>query len=201
MTRKFDGDELIFATHNKGKLAEVREILKGFPFTLSSTADFDLPEPEETGTTFLQNATIKALEIARATGKPAIADDSGLCVHALGGDPGVYSADWAFTDDGGRDFDMAMDKVIAALGDAADRSAHFVSCLVLAWPDGHVESVEGYVHGTIVWPKRGAGGHGYDPIFMPEGFDKTFGELSAEVKNKISHRAQSFEMMIEKCLR
>jgi XTP/dITP diphosphohydrolase len=165
-----------------------------------SSADFKLPAPDETGTTFLENATIKALHTAQATERPALADDSGLCVNALNGAPGVYTADWAEITKGGvRDFDMAMRKVHAALGDATDRSAAFVCCLALAWPDGHVESVEGRIQGTIIWPPSGDSGFGYDPIFRPQGQILTYAELSPEFKNADSHRARAFRALLAKC--
>lgn len=198
MTRKFSGAELVIATHNRGKLAEFRALFGDRVETLLCAADFGLESPAETGTTFIENATIKALAVAQATGKPALADDSGLCVAALKGDPGVYSADWA---EPGRDFGKAMQKVHAAMGDATDRDAYFVSCLVLCWPDGHCESVEGHAHGEIVWPARGVGGHGYDPIFQPAGHDRTYAEMTEDEKNAISHRAIAFRMMMDKCFR
>lgn len=196
MTRRFAGQELVVATHNRGKLAEFRALFGTRVPVLSCAADFALPSPEETGTTFLENAALKARFVAEKTGKPALADDSGLCVNALAGAPGVYSADWAGEP---RDFARAMQRLQDALGSAADRSAYFVSCLVLCWPDGHCESVEGRAEGSIVWPPRGAGGHGYDPVFLPCGYDRTYGMISEDEKNAISHRAAGFRMMMEKC--
>ncbi|MCM2344475.1 MAG: non-canonical purine NTP pyrophosphatase, partial [Alphaproteobacteria bacterium] len=162
--RKFSGDKLILATHNKGKVAEISALLGNYVQEFPSAGGLGLPEPEETGTTFLENATIKALAAAQATGMPALADDSGLCVNGLNGHPGVYSADWGGNP---RDFNKAMQRIQDELGDNPDRSAYFVSVLVLAWPDGHTEHVEGRVAGTLVWPIRGDGGHGYDPMFVP----------------------------------
>ncbi len=202
MTRKFSGGELVVATHNKGKLFELQEMFKreGLDIKLSSAADQGLESPEETGTTCIENALLKAKFVANATGKIALADDSGLFISALGGDPGVYSADWAETENG-RDFKMAMERVHEEMGDNPDKKAHFTSVLVLCWPDGHCESVEGFAHGMIVWPPRGAQGHGYDPIFMPQGRNLTYGEIMDAEKNKISHRAYAFGKMMDKCFR
>ncbi len=194
--RKFSGDKLILATHNKGKVEEIAALLGDYVQEFPSAGDLGLPEPEETGTTFLENATIKALAAAQATGFPALADDSGLCVNGLNGQPGVYSADWAGNP---RDFNKAMQRIQDELGDNIDRSAYFVSVLVLAWPDDHVEYVEGRVDGTLIWPMRGAGGHGYDPMFVPEDRDQTFGEMSMDEKSAISHRGRAFIALIEKC--
>ena len=196
--RKFSGDKLIIATHNKGKVAEIAALLGDYVQDFPSAGDLNLPEPAETGTTFLENATIKALAAAQATDFPALADDSGLCVNGLNGQPGVYSADWGGSP---RDFNKAMQRVQDELGDNPDRSAYFVSVLVLAWPDGHVEHVEGRVNGTLVWPMRGAGGHGYDPMFVPEARDRTFAEMTLEEKGQISHRGRAFIALIEKCFR
>ncbi|MBI1215577.1 MAG: RdgB/HAM1 family non-canonical purine NTP pyrophosphatase [Alphaproteobacteria bacterium] len=197
--RAFTGDELVVATHNKGKLKELRELFGDKIKTMQSAADFGLESPEETGTTFIENALIKAQYVAKETGKPALADDSGLCISALGGDPGVYAADWAEKPDGTRDFYMAMEKVHAGMGDNPDKKAYFVSCLVLAWPDGHYEAVEGHAHGSITWPPRGDQGFGYDPIFVPEGDTRTYGEMASAEKEKTSHRAIAFEKMMAKC--
>ncbi len=200
MTRKFSGGELVVATHNKGKLFEIGEMFAhaGLDIKLSSAADHGLESPEETGTTCIENALLKAQFVARATGKIALADDSGLFISALNGDPGVYSADWAETENG-RDFKMAMERVHREMGDAADKKAYFTSVLALCWPDGHCETVEGFAHGSIVWPPRGDKGHGYDPIFMPQGRDVTYGEIEYAEKNKISHRAAAFAKMMDKC--
>ena len=196
--RKFSGDKLIIATHNKGKVEEIAALLGDYVQEFPSAGDLSLPEPAETGTTFLENATIKALAAAQATGFPALADDSGLCVSGLNGQPGVYTADWAGLP---RDFNKAMQRVHDELGDNPDRSAYFVSVLVLAWPDGHTEHVEGRVDGTLIWPLRGAGGHGYDPMFMPEDRTQTFAEMTLEEKGQISHRGRAFMALIEKCFR
>jgi XTP/dITP diphosphohydrolase len=162
------------------------------------SADFALPAPHETGTTFLENATIKALHTAQATERVALADDSGLAVAALNGAPGVYSADWAQAGKS-RDYQAAMMRIVREIGHNPDRSAAFVCCMVLAWPDGHTESVEARVKGQIVWPPRGEEGFGYDPLFMPEGYDRTYAELDDATKNSISHRSAAFRMMLAKC--
>jgi XTP/dITP diphosphohydrolase len=201
MTRRFDGSALVVATHNAGKLEEIAALLAPYGVTMTSNADHGLPEPVETETTFVGNARIKAHAAARATGLPALADDSGIMIDALGGAPGVHTADWAETPQG-RDFKIAMrlawDKLEAV--DAPEpRSARFCCTLVLAWPDGHDEVFEGVMPGRIVWPMRGDQGHGYDPIFQPEGFDLTFGEMDRWEKNRISHRADAFRKLVSGC--
>lgn len=191
--RKFDGDRLVIATHNQGKLEEMRHLLEPYGITLTSNADHDLPEPEETETTFVGNARIKAHAAAKATGLPALADDSGITIDALDGAPGVYTADWAETPTG-RDFVMAMERThreLEAIAAPAPRRAQFNCTLVLAWPDGHDEVFPGVMEGQVVWPMRGDQGHGYDPIFQPDGYDQTFGEMDRWEKNKISHRAKA----------
>lgn len=192
--RKFTGSELLVATHNKGKLEEIAALFSDRQVSVKGAADFGLPEPAETETTFVGNARIKAHAAARATGLPALSDDSGLMVDDLGGEPGVYTADWAETPNG-RDFAMAMRKVYDRLvetGRPQPWRAGFVCTFVLAWPDGHDEVFEGKVDGEIVWPGLGENGHGYDPIFKPEGYDVTFGEMDRWEKNRISHRARAF---------
>ncbi len=199
--RRFNGDHLLVATHNAGKLEEIADLLSKFDVKLSSNADHGLPEPDETETTFVGNARIKAHAAAKATGLPALADDSGVEVEALGNAPGVYTADWAETDHG-RDFEMAMSRVWRELEEreaAHPRVARFCSTLVIAWPDGHDEVFEGRVEGQIVWPMRGDNGHGYDPIFQPDGYDVTFGEMDRWEKNKISHRAKGFDLFVKGC--
>ncbi len=184
---------LVLASHNKGKLKEFDTLLKGLVGEVKSAADLRLIEPAETGTTFLENATIKALAAMHASGLPSLSDDSGLSINALNGDPGVYSADWAGYP---RDFTKAMSLVHEKMGDAADRSAYFTSMLVLAYPDGRVEHFEGRVNGKLIWPPRGVEGFGYDPMFVPDGFDKSFGEMSGDEKHSISHRAKAVEKLI-----
>ncbi len=199
--RRFDGAALVVATHNHGKLEEIAALLAPFGVSLTSNADHGLPEPEETETTFAGNARIKAHAAARATGLPALADDSGIVIDALGGAPGVQTADWAETPQG-RDFVLAMTRVwreLEAAGAAEPRRATFCCTLVLAWPDGHDEGFEGKMPGRIVWPMRGDLGHGYDPIFQPDGHDVTFGEMDRWEKNRISHRADAFTKLVAGC--
>ena len=196
MTRRFAGPALVVASHNPGKLREIVELLQPFDVKAESAAALGLPEPEETGTTFEANAELKALAAARASGKPALADDSGLVVPALGGDPGVYSARWAGPD---KDFARAMQRVEAGLAGGRDRRAHFVAALTLAWPDGHLETFRGEVHGSLVWPPRGDRGFGYDPMFVAEGKQQTFGEMDPAAKHAISHRAVAFDKLVRAC--
>lgn len=202
MTRRLNERAIVVATHNRGKLEEITALLAPFGVTITSNSDHDLPEPEETEDTFVGNARIKAHAAAGATGLPALADDSGLEIEALGGRPGVHTADWAETPDG-RDFAMAMERAwreLEAVGAAEPRKALFCCTLVLAWPDGHDEVFEGRMDGRIVWPMRGEQGHGYDPIFQPDGFDVTFGEMDRWEKNRISHRADAFQKFVKGCL-
>lgn len=198
--RQFDGDTLVLATHNAGKVQEISDLLRPYIQHFQSAGELGLPEPEETGKTFAENAALKALAAAKGAGKPALADDSGLAVDALGGDPGIYSARWAVPQAGApRDFDYAMKRVHEALGGADDRGASFVCVLALAWPDGHVESFEGRVQGEIVWPPRGGKGFGYDPIFQARGYDLTFAEMDPAQKHQISHRANAFAKLVKAC--
>jgi XTP/dITP diphosphohydrolase len=193
--RKLERGKLVVASHNPGKVREIREMLAPYGIEPISSAELDLPEPEETGTTFVANAELKALAAADLSGLPALADDSGLCVDALNGDPGIFSARWAGPE---KDFRVAMQRVedaLQAAGPDAARTAHFVCALALAWPDGHVEWFEGRVDGTLVWPPRGSGGFGYNPIFQPDGSDLTFAE-QPDAKAGISHRARAFEKLV-----
>lgn len=187
-------ETLVIATHNKGKMKEFQAMLGGFVREIKSAGDLGLVEPEETGTTFIENATMKAVTAMRACGLPCLSDDSGLSVNALNGAPGVYSADWAGTP---RDFNKAMGLVQEKMAGAGDRSAYFTSVLVLAYPDGRVETFEGRINGDIVWPPRGEKGFGYDPMFQPHGYDRTFGEIDPAEKDKISHRARAVEKLLE----
>lgn len=201
MNRTFAEKKLLIATHNAGKLEEMRELLAPFGVSVVGAAELNLPEPEETESTFIGNARIKAHAAAKATGLPALSDDSGIEVDALDGAPGVYTADWAETPNG-RDFMMAMTKThekLEAVNAAHPRTARFCSTLVLAWPDGHDEVFEGKVEGSLVWPVRGALGHGYDPMFVPNGYDITFAEMEFTKKNAISHRADAFEKLVKGC--
>ncbi|WP_300549573.1 RdgB/HAM1 family non-canonical purine NTP pyrophosphatase [Roseovarius sp.] len=199
--RKFSGETLLVATHNAGKLEEIANLLAPYGVRVVGAADKGLAEPEETETTFVGNARIKAHAAAKATGLPALSDDSGIEIDALNGAPGVYTADWAETETG-RDFIMAMtkthDKLIAS-GVSQPWTARFCCTLVLAWPDGHDEVFAGTVEGWIVWPMRGTEGHGYDPIFQPLGYETTFGEMDRWEKNRISHRADAFDKFVKGC--
>ena len=201
-----DGKKIVVASHNAGKLKEFTDLMGPFGFEAKSAKEYGLPEPDETGTTFEENAYIKAFAAAQATGLPALSDDSGLCVDALDGAPGVYTANWAEKPDGSRDFGMAMQKTEDALqkvgaGEAAQRKGRFVAVICLAFPDGQAEYYRGEAHGTLVWPPRGEKGFGYDPVFRPEGYDQTFGEMTAEQKHgwkpgqpdALSHRARAFQ--------
>ncbi len=198
--RKFESGKLVIASHNPGKVREIAELLEPFGAEVISAGELGLPEPVEDGETFIANAEIKALAAAKASGLVALADDSGLCVHALGGDPGVYSARWAGTE---KNFSVAMQKIEDALREAGaeDRSAHFACALTLAWPDGHAESFEGQVQGRMAWPPRGEKGFGYDPTFIPDGHDITFAEMEPAAKHAMSHRAQAFKLLVEACFR
>lgn len=199
--RKFTGQTLLVATHNAGKLEEFQEILGPLGITVTSAKDHGLPEPEETGTTFIENARLKAHAAASATGLPALADDSGLEVAALNGAPGVYTADWAETPTG-RDFAMAMEKTHAKLIAAQAPqpwTARFCCTLVLAWPDGHDEVFEGHANGQLVWPRRGQDGHGYDPMFQPDNETRTFAEMTHAEKNARSHRGAAITALLRGC--
>jgi len=196
MTRSFTGDSLVIASHNQGKVREIAELLTDQGFEVVSAGDLGLPEPEETDDTFVANAVLKAKSGAEASGRPCLADDSGLCVAALDDAPGIYSARWAGPD---RGFSVAIARVQEELGDTPDRRAHFVCVLALAWPDGHVECFEGRVDGTLATTSRGSHGFGYDPIFVPDGFDRTFGEMLPEEKNPLTHRADAFAKLVAAC--
>lgn len=209
--RKLEAGRLVIASHNEGKVREIRDLLGPCGVEPVSAADLDLPEPDEIGTTFIDNADLKARAAADLSGLPALADDSGLCVEALGDRPGIFSARWALADprvppdagpgemSGERDFARAMARVheeLEALGPDAGRNAHFVCALAVCWPDGHSEWFEGRVDGTLVWPPRGDNGFGYDPIFVPAGHEQTFGEMDPAGKHAISHRAAAFRKLV-----
>ena len=208
MPRRISG-QLVIATHNPGKLAEMRELLSPHGVTAISASELGLPEPEETGDSFAANAKLKAVAAADVAKLPAFADDSGLVVNALDGAPGIYSARWAGPS---KDFNAAMSRIERLLEERGatepvQRKAHFVSALCVAWPDGHLEEVEARVDGTLVWPPRGAAGFGYDPMFLPDGHDRTFGEMSSIEKHGLpplgkglSHRARAFVKLAERCL-
>jgi len=202
--------QVVIATHNPGKLKEMRDLLAPYSIAAQSAGELGLAEPKETGRTFAENARIKAMAAAMATGVPAFADDSGLVVDALGGDPGIHSARWAGPV---KDFRTAMNRIQTLLIERGARNieqrrAHFIAALCLAWPDGHVEDFEGRVYGVAVWPPRGDQGFGYDPIFKPDGFDRTFGQMTAQEKHGLppqgqglSHRARAFIKLAQACLR
>ena len=202
MRRRLESPRLVVASHNAGKVREIAELVRPFDIETLSAGDLDLPEPEETEDSFAGNAALKARAAAAAAGLPALSDDSGLAVEALGGAPGIYSARWAETP-AGRDFAHAMKLVqeeLDAQGVPAPRRAAFVCALALAWPDGHVEGFEGRVEGELVWPPRGERGFGYDPMFLPDGREQTFGEMEPAEKHRISHRAHAFQKMVRACL-
>ena len=189
------GPKLVIATHNEGKLREIRDLLAPHGIECVGAAELDLPEPEETGVTFVDNAELKARASADLSGLPALADDSGLSVDALHGRPGIHSARWAEDEDGNRDFNRAMMRVwdeVEAAGPDGGHDAHFVCALSIAWPDGAIESFEGRVHGTLVWPPRGTNGFGYDAMFVANGDERTFGEIEPAAKHAVSHRAAAF---------
>jgi XTP/dITP diphosphohydrolase len=211
--RKLDTRTIVVASHNAGKIAEIADLIGPFGFSAKSAKELDFSEPDETGTTFEENAAIKALASAKASGLPALSDDSGLVIDALDGAPGVYTANWAEREDGTRDFPWAMEKVEKALqergaSEAEQRTGRFVSVLCLAWPDGHTEFFRGEIEGVVAWPPRGTAGFGYDPIFQPEGHERTFGEMTADEKHgwkpgdpeALSHRARAFKRFAETCL-
>ena len=197
---RFGSEKLVLASHNVGKLEEIRLLLAPYPVAVISAVELGLDVPAETETTFAGNALLKAHAAAKATGLPALSDDSGIEVEALRGAPGVHTADWAETPDGSRDFPMAMAKVWDRLEAAKapfPRRAKFVCVLAMAWPDGREEVFNGQVEGQIVWPMRGEIGHGFDPIFRPEGYTKTFGEMERAEKSAISHRAVAFKKLVK----
>jgi XTP/dITP diphosphohydrolase len=199
MARRLTEKRLVVASHNPGKVSEIADLIAPFGLEAVPASTLGLAEPEETETTFIGNALIKAHAAAQAAGIPALSDDSGLCVDALNGEPGVYSARWAGPR---KDFRDAMQLVHDRLREsgAKDRIAHFVCALAIAWPDGHAETFEGRVSGSLVWPPRGTLGFGYDPMFVPEGFQITFGEMPPAQKHGMSHRARAFAKFVEACL-
>ncbi|HEX8669342.1 MAG TPA: RdgB/HAM1 family non-canonical purine NTP pyrophosphatase [Allosphingosinicella sp.] len=210
--RKLQPGRLVIASHNEGKVREIRDLLGPHGIEPVSAAELDLPEPDEIGVSFVENADLKARQAADLSGLPALADDSGLCVEALEGRPGIFSARWALAGDprvpaaggpgeieGPRDFGLAMRRVeeeLEKLGPEASRAAHFACALAVVWPDGHAEWFEGRVEGCLVWPPRGERGFGYDPVFEPNGYDITFGEMDPAEKHRISHRAAAFRKLV-----
>jgi XTP/dITP diphosphohydrolase len=203
---KLSPGKLVVASHNAGKIREITALLGPYGIEPISAAALDLPEPEETGTTFAANALLKAVSSCDLSGLAALADDSGICVEALGGEPGVYTADWAETEghgQAGRDWMLAMSRVedrLNALGKEVSRKAYFACTLAIAWPDGSDAIFEGRVEGTLIWPPRGDRGFGYDPMFVPDGFTKTFGEMEPDAKHRISHRADAFAKLVSAVL-
>jgi XTP/dITP diphosphohydrolase len=195
------GDRLVIATHNPGKLREIAALMEPLGIACAGAEELGLPEPEEIGNSFIDNADLKAREAADLSGLPALADDSGLCVDALHGLPGIFSARWAEDENGSRDWKRAMEKVwreVEAAGPEVGHDAHFACALSIAWPnDGQVESFDGRVEGTLVWPPRGDRGFGYDPIFVPAGHETTFGEMDPAEKHRISHRADAFRKLVK----
>ena len=191
MAHRLIDDCLVIASHNPGKVSEIRDLLHPFELIIQSAAELDLPEPEETGTSFAENATLKASAAAKSSGVASLADDSGLVVPALGGAPGIYSARWAGPE---KDFDSAMARIEKKLGPKANREAHFICVLALALPNGVTRTYEGIVDGTLVWPPKGTSGFGYDPMFRPKKFSETFGEMHPPKKHQISHRAAAFRL-------
>lgn len=200
MSRKFEDKVLVVASHNEGKVSEIRALLSPFGLELRSASELFLQEPEETGSSFRANAELKARAASDASGLPALADDSGLCVEALNGQPGIYSARWAGPQ---KDFDFAMEKVRLGLIEEGtlNTRAFFIAGLALAWPDGHMEYFEGRVDGDLVWPPRGLKGFGYDPMFKPDGHEITFGEMDPDKKHGMSHRADAFQKLVDACFK
>jgi XTP/dITP diphosphohydrolase len=201
--RKLGPGKLVVASHNEGKVREIRALLAPYGIEPVSAAELDLPEPDEIGVNFIENADLKARQAADLSGLPALADDSGLCVEALGDRPGIFSARWAEGPDGSRDFHRAMQRVedeLQALGPEVSRDAHFACALAVVWPDGESEWFEGRVEGTLVWPPRGGSGFGYDPLFLPLGREQTFGEMDQAEKHRISHRAEAFRKLVDALL-
>ena len=196
--RAFAGGRLVVASHNAGKVREIRELLEPFKADVVSAAELGLPEPEETGLTFIANAELKARAAARGANLPALADDSGLVIDALDGAPGIYSARWAGPN---KDFNFAMKRIEDEMRGKSNTRAHFVCALSLAWPDGHCESFEGKISGHLSFPPRGLKGFGYDPIFIPDGMHVTFAEIEPAAKHAISHRADAFRQLVAACFR
>ena len=202
MNRKFEERELVLATHNLGKIEEFKHLFGDVGFDIKNIGQYSWTPPEENGKSFWENSLIKAREATKLTGLVSLADDSGICVDILKGAPGIYSADWAIMGDGSRDFDMATAKLVEEI-EKSDSSgpftAYFVCSLILYWPDGHFEKFEGKIYGEIVWPGRGEKGHGYDPVFLPHGYKKTFGQMDRWNKNKISHRGLAMDKLLATC--
>ncbi len=202
MTRLFDGETLLIGSHNKKKIEEISSMLAPYVSEFHNAGEMGLEEPEETGETFAENAQIKAVALAKASGMPTLSDDSGFCVEALDGSPGVYSARWAIKSEGAeRDFNYAQEKVWNLIKMQPNMNASFETMLCMAWPDGECVFAHGVIKGKIVWPRRGDYGFGYDPMFVPEGYSQTFAEMGFEEKQKISHRRRAFDILIERYLK
>ena len=202
MSRKFEEKELVLATHNLGKIEEFKHLFGDVGFSINDIGQYSWVQPEESGKSFWENSLIKAREATNLTGLVSLADDSGLCVDILKGAPGIYSADWAVMSDGSRDFEMATAKLVKEVertGSSKPFTAYFICSLILYWPDGHFEKFEGKIYGEIVWPGRGEKGHGYDPVFLPNGYKETFGQMDRWNKNKISHRGLAMDNLLGNC--
>ena len=202
MNRKFEEKNLVLATHNFGKIEEFKHLFGEVRFNITDIGRYSWIPPEENGKSFLENSLIKAREATKLTGLVSLADDSGLCVDVLKGAPGIYSADWAVMNDGSRDFNFATNKLIKEIGKSnyvGPLTAYFICSLVLHWPDNYFEKFEGKIFGEIVWPGKGKNGHGYDPIFKPNGYKETFGQMDRWKKNKISHRGLAMDNLLDAC--
>ena len=202
MNRKFKEKDLVLATHNLGKIEEFKHLFGEVDFNIIDIGQYSWTPPEESGQSFWENSLIKAKEVAKLTGKVSLADDSGLCVDKLKGAPGIYSADWATMADGSRDFSFAINKLVKELektGFTMPCTAYFICSLILYWPDNHFERFEGKIFGEIIWPGRGKKGHGYDPVFLPDGYRETFGQMDRWKKNKISHRGLAMDSLLDAC--
>ena len=202
MNRKFQEEALVLATHNSGKIEEFKHLFGEVSFNITDIGQYNWQPPEETGESFWENSLIKAREATRLTGMASLADDSGLCVDLLKGAPGVYSADWAIKSDGSRDFKFAINKLVREIEKTnfvGPCSAYFICSLILYWPDNHFEKFEGKIFGEIIWPGRGKKGHGYDPVFLPNGYEETFGQMDRWKKNRISHRGLAVNKLLDSC--
>lgn len=201
MTRMFEGNELVLATNNQGKQAEIKQMFANSSIKIVTMGELGIDSPEETEDNFLGNALIKGKYVAEKTGKPCLADDSGLCVDALDGAPGVYTADWGMNEAGVQDYSITSKKIEKLVGNNPNKKAHFTTVLVLCWPDNHCETVEGKVDGNLTFPARGDNGFGQDPIFVPEGDTRTFAEMTKDEKSQYSHRGRAFRLMMDKCFK
>ena len=202
MSRKFDEMDLVLATHNSGKVEEFKHLFGEVGFNINDISEYSWTPPQENGKSFWENSLIKAREATNLTGMVSLADDSGLCIDALEGAPGIYSADWAVMSDGSRDFGHAINKLVNKIQKTDSLKpfkAHFICSLILYWPDDYFEKFEGKIYGEIIWPGRGVKGHGYDPIFLPNGYKETFGQMDRWNKNKISHRGLAMANLLDAC--